>query len=59
MKASTRSFLDGFSTVPTVLEYDRLTHQEVLESLGEECGDPTVTPWKRGYNAAIRAAFGW
>lgn len=59
MKASTRSYLDGFATVPTVLEYDQLTRREVLESLGEEQGDPLVTPWKRGYHAAVRAAFGW
>jgi hypothetical protein len=59
MKASTRSHLDGFAVVTTVLEHDQLTRRELLESLGEECGDPLVTPWKRGYNAAVRSAFGW
>lgn len=59
METRTRSYLDGFGTVPTVLEYDRLTRQEVLDSLEEDCADPTVTPWKCGYNAAVRAAFGW
>jgi hypothetical protein len=57
MNASTRSYLEGFATVPTVLEYDRLTRQEVLESMGEECADPLLTPWKRGCHAALRAAL--
>jgi hypothetical protein len=54
-----RSYLEGFGTVRSVLEWDELTLREILESL--ESGydaDPLLTPWKRGYRAAIRSAFG-
>lgn len=58
-KQTSKAFLDGFGTVRSVLELDELTMTEVLESLHSEGdGDPVLTPWKRGYQAAIRAAFG-
>jgi hypothetical protein len=58
-KQTSKAFLDGFGTVRSVLELDELTMTEVLESLYPEGDtDPVLTPWKRGYQAAIRAAFG-
>ena len=59
MKRATKTYLDGFGTVRSVIELDELTASEVLESLDPEGEyDPALTPWKRGYQAAIRAAFG-
>jgi len=54
-----RAYLDGFATARAVLDLDDLTVGEIIESLdpdGDE--DPLLTPWKRGYIAAIRSAFG-
>lgn len=52
-------YLDGFATARTVLELDDLTVEEIVQSLDPD-GDenPLLTPWKRGYLAAIRSAFG-
>jgi hypothetical protein len=59
MRAATRTYLDGFATVRSVIELDELTASEVLESLDPDPErDPALSPWKRGYQAAIRAAFG-
>ena len=56
---ATRAYLDGFGTVRSVLEVDRLTVEEILTSLDPNReSDPALTPWKRGYHAAIRSAFG-
>jgi hypothetical protein len=55
-----REFLDGFGTVRSVLEWDELTLREIVESLGADREtDDRLTPWMRGYRAAIRAAFGF
>jgi hypothetical protein len=54
-----RAYLDGFGTVRSVLDLDSLTVREVLGALDPDADrDPLLTPWKRGYNAAIRVAFG-
>lgn len=54
-----RAYLDGFGTVRSVLEVDRLTLTEILGALDpDQERDPLLTPWKRGFNAAIRSAFG-
>jgi len=54
-----RAYLDGFSTVRSVLDLDQLTAFEILDALiPEREQDPLITPWKRGFNAAIRSAFG-
>jgi hypothetical protein len=53
-----RAYLAGFATVKSVLELDGLTVQEIVEALEPDGEDPFLTPWKRGYNAAVRAAFG-
>lgn len=54
-----RAYLDGFGTVRNVLELDQLTAVEILDALvPENEQDPLLTPWKRGFNAAIRSAFG-
>jgi hypothetical protein len=53
-----RAYLEGCGTVRSVLELDRLTVQEIVEALDPERDDPFLTPWKRGYNAAVGAAFG-
>jgi hypothetical protein len=60
MRAREQSYLDGFGTVRSVLEWDELTLREILESLeADRETDDRLTPWKRGYRAAIRAAFGF
>ena len=60
MSATTKAYLDGFCTARSVIELDHLTLNEVLASLDpHEQADPSLTPWKRGYQAGIRAAFGW
>jgi hypothetical protein len=53
-----RAYLEGFGTVSSVLELDGLTRFEIVEALEMEREDPFLNPWKRGYNAAIRAALG-
>lgn len=53
-----RAYLDGFSTVRSVIELDGLTVHEIVEALDVRREDPLLNPWKRGYNAAIRAALG-
>jgi hypothetical protein len=53
-----RAYLEGFGTVKGVLELDVLTAQEIIEALAEEREDPLLSPWRRGYNAAIRSAMG-
>ena len=59
MKGSARAYLDGFGTARSVLQYDRLTVGEILGALDPDReADPSLTPWKRGYHAAIRSAFG-
>jgi hypothetical protein len=59
MERARKSYLDGFGTGRLVLEHDVLTVREILESLDpEHPGDWTVSPWRRGYKAAIRSAFG-
>jgi len=58
--AAAKAYLDGFGTVRSVIELDRLTAGEILTSVDPEWeSGPTLNPWKRGYRAAIRAAFGW
>lgn len=59
MERTRKSYLDGFATGHQVLQHDDLTVLEILESLDPEReGDWTVSPWRRGYQAAIRSAFG-
>jgi hypothetical protein len=54
-----RAYLDGFGTVRSILDLDELTTEEILEALlAESDPHPALTPWKRGFNAAIRAALG-
>jgi hypothetical protein len=59
MDRTRRSYLEGFATAHLVMEHDDLTPREILESLDPEReGDWTISPWRRGYRAAIRSAFG-
>lgn len=59
MSVKDRSYLDGFGTVRSVLEWDELTMREIIEALDPDREtEAELTPWKRGYRAAIRAAFG-
>jgi hypothetical protein len=58
MKRSARAYLDGFATAKSVLELDDLTSWEIMEALDPDREDPLVTPWRRGYNAAIRSSWG-
>jgi hypothetical protein len=55
---SARAYLDGFGTAWSVLELDGLTVLEVMEAFDPEWEDTLINPWKRGYNAAIRTAWG-
>src|SRR5262245_43042471 len=57
-RSSARAYLDGFGTVWSVLELDGLTVWEVMEAFDPEWEDSLPNPWKLGYNAAIRAAWG-
>jgi hypothetical protein len=58
-KQKSKAYLDGFGTVRSVIELDELSLREVLESLHPDSeADPYLTPWKRGFHAAIRTAFG-
>jgi hypothetical protein len=58
MSATTKAYLDGFCTAHDVIELDDLTIDEILDSLTDEQAGPSLTAWKRGYQAGIRAAFG-
>jgi len=59
MEPTAKAYLDGFGTVRSVMELDELTVTEVLESLdASRERDLALSPWKRGYRAAIRTAFG-
>jgi hypothetical protein len=54
-----RAFLDGYGTARAVLELDELTLDELAAALDpRRDADPLLTPWKRGYYAAIRSACG-
>ena len=53
-----RRYLDGYTALESVLEFDSLTAYEIAEAFDLEREDPLLNPWKRGYNAAIRSAFG-
>ena len=57
-RQAVKNYLDGFGTVRSILEFDRLTVEEVLGALRTEDADPGLTPWKRGFHAAVRSAFG-
>ena len=59
MEGAGRAYLDGFATAWLVLQHDGLTAGEILDSLYPQPeSDRTIHPWRRGYKAAIRAAFG-
>jgi hypothetical protein len=57
-RRAARAYLDGFGTAKSVLEIDGLTAREIAEALDPEREDPLINPWRRGYNAAIRSAWG-
>jgi hypothetical protein len=53
------AYLEGFGTLRSVLDLDSLTVDEILGALDPDLDwDPLLTPWKRGYQAAIREALG-
>jgi hypothetical protein len=59
MDRTFRQYLDGFATAHQVLLHDDLTVREIVESLDSDGeGDSTLSPWRSGYLAAIRSAFG-
>ena len=60
MSATNGAYLDGFATASSVIELDDLTTEEIVVSLDpdDEAAVPPLTPWKRGYRAGIRSAFG-
>ncbi len=59
MDGTRRRYLDGFATGHQVLLHDDLTVHEIVESLDSDGeGDWTLSPWRSGYQAAIRSAFG-
>jgi hypothetical protein len=59
MERSGRAYLDGFATARLVLQHDGLTVGEILDSLDPlPESDWKIHPWRRGYKAAIRSAFG-
>jgi hypothetical protein len=55
-----QAYLDGFRTARSVLDLDRLTIEELLTALKpDQDWDVLLTPWRRGYVAAIRSGFGY
>jgi hypothetical protein len=58
MKRKAWAYLNGFGTVKSVRELDAWSAHEILEALDPEQEDPLLNPWKRGYNAALRRAWG-
>jgi hypothetical protein len=59
MSGKDQSYRDGFETACSVLEWDELTVREIIDALDPDRDrEAQRTPWKRGYRAAIRAAFG-
>jgi hypothetical protein len=49
----------GFGATRSGLELDRPTLDEILGAYGGASDrDPLLTPWRRGYRAAIRSALG-
>ena len=59
MERTARAYLDGFATARLVLEQDAFTVEEILDSLEPYSqAEEGLGPWKRGYRAAVRSAFG-
>ena len=59
MNAGARAYLDGFHTACSVIELDDLTANEIVDAFEpERWADSSLNPWKRGYQAGVRAAFG-
>jgi hypothetical protein len=54
----TRASLDDYEPLRSIVELDTLTTVKIMESMDSEGDDPLLNPWKRGYRAAIRSAFG-
>jgi len=54
----TQASLDGFGMVKSRLEVDVMTMEEILKELELERQDPLLSPWTKGYKAAIRTALG-
>jgi hypothetical protein len=53
-----RAYLDGRGAVRSILGLDAQTAREIVEALDTDREDPFLNPWRRGYNAAIRRAYG-
>jgi hypothetical protein len=52
-----QAYLEAFDTVEGFPELDVLTQQEVVEALDPYREDPLLNPWRRGYNAGMRAVL--
>lgn len=55
-RAAARAYLDAFGTVKSEFELDEVTAREIAEALDPHRDDPLITPWRRGFKAAIRTA---
>ena len=55
-RAAARAYLNAFGTVKNEFSLDDVTAREIAEALDPHREDPLITPWRRGFNAAIRAA---
>ena len=55
-RAAGRAYRDAFGTVKGEFELDDVTAREIAEALDPHREDALITPWRRGFNAAIRAA---
>ena len=53
-RAATRAYLDAFGMVKS--EFEDVTAREIAEAMDPHREDPLIAPWRRGFNAAIRAA---
>lgn len=53
-----REYLERRGAIRSILGFDTLTAREIVEALDTDREDPFLNPWRRGYNAAIRRAYG-
>jgi hypothetical protein len=52
------AYLEGPAAVRCLREMDSFTAHEVVSFFDAERHDPLLNPWRRGYDAGIRAALG-
>jgi hypothetical protein len=56
-REAAQAYQEGLETAEGFPELDVLTQQEVVEALDPYREDPLLNPWRRGYNAGMRAVL--